>query len=317
MHPLTAFIKLLRPVNLLIIVATMYAMRFLVMGPFLAQDFQLHEFKFFLSVLVIVLIAAAGNIINDYFDVRVDRINKPRDVLIGKWVKRRVAMAAHHAFNFIACVIGIYLAWDAGSLFLGMIPVFMAASLWFYSLSFKKQPFIGNLAVAIMVGVVPLWSGIFELLAHNVAYPGFISGRGGLGLSILKYLLGFGAFAFLLTLIREAQKDLEDLEGDRAGKFRTLPIALGESLTRKYVLLVGLITFLLLAWAGIREFRDKELAIAALASLFILVLFPLVRSSVKTIQGRARDDYRSASRWSKMAMAGGILMSVWIYFFYS
>ena len=86
MQSVRAFAQLVRPINLLIMVLTMYAMRFLVQAPILIDDLELEEWKFGLSVLVVVLLAAAGNIINDYFDVRVDRINKPQRVVIGKGV---------------------------------------------------------------------------------------------------------------------------------------------------------------------------------------------------------------------------------------
>ncbi|NNE54469.1 MAG: UbiA family prenyltransferase, partial [Flavobacteriales bacterium] len=168
-------IRLTRPLNLLIIVLTMYAMRFGIMRSILElsqTDFelQLSEGSFLLSVIVMVLLAAAGNIINDYFDVRVDRINKPERVLVGRTVKRRVAMVAHHSLNLLAVFISLYLAWKAGIWILFMVPVFMAGSLWSYSLSFKRQFWIGNFIVALMVAIVPLWAGIFEVIELITAY---------------------------------------------------------------------------------------------------------------------------------------------------
>ncbi|MGB1032764.1 MAG: geranylgeranylglycerol-phosphate geranylgeranyltransferase, partial [Flavobacteriales bacterium] len=221
MKGLVAFFRLVRPVNLLIIVFTMVAMRWGVIAE-LAHDFnpgtklQMDHWKFVLSVLVMVLLAASGNIINDYFDLKVDRINKPEKVIVGKLVKRRVAMISHHALNALAVLIGFYLAWDSGMYWIGLVPIIMGTLLWFYSLKFKKAPWIGNFVVALMVAVVPLWAGVFEipLLEQVVGIHSCMH----FNPFVWFTLGGFSLFAFWLTLIREAIKDLEDLEGDsRAG----------------------------------------------------------------------------------------------------
>ena len=314
MQSARAFAQLVRPINLLIMVLTMYAMRFLVQAPILKSTLELEEWKFGLSVLVVVLLAAAGNIINDYFDVRVDRINKPQRVLIGKGVKRRVAMASHTGFNVAACLIGGYLAYTSRTWVLALVPVFMAASLWFYSVHFKKRPLIGNVVVAIMVAAVPLWSGVFELLAQKS------SGTGPLTHFLLDVfawiaLLAYATFAFLLTLIREAQKDLEDMEGDRVHQFKTMPIAWGESLTKRFVLVLGTVSILAVGACTLElcQFHKNNWWWVALSSL-ALVIAPLVQSIRKTLGATTKADYHAASRTTKLAMAGGLLMSFWIYF---
>lgn len=314
MQSARAFAQLVRPINLLIMVLTMYAMRFLVQAPILIDDLELEEWKFGLSVLVVVLLAAAGNIINDYFDVRVDRINKPQRVVIGKGVKRRVAMAAHHGFNVVACVIGGYLAYTSRVWVLAMVPVFMAASLWFYSVQFKKQPLIGNVVVAVMVGVVPLWSGVFELLAQKRAGTVTVS-YFHLDTYAWAALVAYAAFAFLLTLMREAQKDLEDVEGDSAQQFQTMPIAWGVPLTKRYVGVLGALTLLAVVactWE-LSKFHENKWWWVVLSSL-VLVVLPLVRSMLKTLRGSTKEDYHAASSATKWTMTGGLLMACWIYF---
>ena len=314
MQSIWAFTKLVRPVNLLIIAATMYAMRFLVMAPILGNHLLYPEWKFALSVSVMVLLAAAGNIINDYFDLRVDRINKPERIVIDNGVKRRVAMAAHHAFNVLACFIGAYLAFDAGLWVLAAVPVFMAASLWFYSVQFKKQPFIGNLVVSLMVAMVPLWAGVFELLLQVQAGSTLVTSF-GLDQLALSVLLSYAAFAFLLTLIREAQKDLEDLSGDRAQQFKTMPIAWGLPFTKRYALLLGSLVIAGVAW-GTHTLIDLTGTswVGVGTSALLLVLIPLAYGLHQTWKGNEKRHYAMASRMSKLAMAGGILMSFWIYF---
>lgn len=292
----------------------MYAMRWCVLYPIYkvaGSEFQFAEWKFALSVLVMMLLAGAGNIINDYFDVRVDRLNKPDKVIVGRLVKRRVAMVAHHGFNGIAVLIGLYLAWDLGSWLVAMVPVFMAVSLWYYSLLFKKQFFIGNFVVALMVGIVPLWAGFFELSwsVFNVeAYyhvPGLLT-------TSWKWILGFAAFAFLLTLIREAQKDLEDLGGDTAVGFSTMAITWGIPGTKRY--LMSLLVFTLIVCGAIiwYLFGALQLFIIPLLGSVILVILPLLMSLRFTSIAEGREGFHKASSWSKIAMAGGISCSVLI-----
>ena len=103
-----SFIQLLRPVNLLIMVLTGMVVRYGFLAPVMNREgleFQTSLFDFILLMLVLVLIGGAGNVINDYFDVRVDRINKPDKVIVGRSVKRRVAMVTHHSFNLFAVLI--------------------------------------------------------------------------------------------------------------------------------------------------------------------------------------------------------------------
>lgn len=317
MHSATAFFKLLRPVNLLMMVGTMCAMRFLVMAPLLGGVQELENWKWWLSVVVLICLAAAGNIINDYFDLRVDRINKPERIVIGKGVKRRVAMATHHGFNLAAVLLGGILAWDAGILILAAIPVFVAASLWSYSTTFKKQPLIGNFVVAFVVGIVPLWAGLFELLALSAAFPEFMRGSQGLGVLIWQWLFAFAAFAFLLTLMREAQKDLEDMAGDKAGKFRTMPLAWGERLTRRYVFAVGVLSVVLIAAGTALVIPHAREPLALGISVMLFVVTPLAYAAWRTLTGSEKAHDTAGSRWTKRAMAGGILLSIWTYFQYA
>lgn len=316
---LLAFTKLVRPVNLLMIAGTMWIMRWWVLEPLLGgqgvDSLNYPEWKFSLSVAVAVFIAAAGNIINDYFDVRIDRINKPDRVVIDRGVKRRVAMAAHHACNFLACSIGIFLAWDSGVYILAIVPIFMAASLWFYSTTFKKQPLIGNFVIALMVAIVPLWAGVFEILIQTQLYPQamqlFGTGR------VLWMVLGvFAAFAFLLTLIREALKDLEDVPGDGEAGLSTMPLKWGIPFTKKYIGSLGVVAIVLILGAmytaGVLTHTTGGWIALYLSAA---VLVPLVYAVWKGLKGQNQKEYSLASAASKIAMAGGVLGAIWIQFY--
>lgn len=315
------FFRLMRPLNLLIIVFTMYAMRWGVLygllnhvadkHPGVDISFVLEEWKFAVSVLVMVLLAAAGNMINDYFDLKVDRVNKPDRVIVGRTVKRRVVMAAHHSFNIVATLLAAWLGWKTGNPLLLLFPVTMAAALWFYSLVFKKQAWIGNLVVALLVAVVPIWSGIIEvpLLTDEFSILGGVAPE--FSYTAWKWLFGYAGFAFWTTMIREAQKDLEDIEGDRTGGFKTLPIVWGEKAMRGYLnsLFLILIAAVVITLIAVRsELRDPtSFSIIAVLS-GVLIVLPSFVSWRMTLRAKKRSDYSSASSWSKLMMAGGILL---------
>lgn len=100
---------------------------------------QLSEIQFFLLVLSTVLIAAAGYIINDYFDVRADKVNKPKRLVIDNGVKRRVAIGAHTVINLVAILLGLYVSYAIGVTKLAFIHFICATGLWFYSTTFKNN----------------------------------------------------------------------------------------------------------------------------------------------------------------------------------
>jgi 4-hydroxybenzoate polyprenyltransferase len=220
---------LVRFPNLVIIAATQYAMRYLIMDPLLpATDFELQfgNIQFFLLVLSTIFIAAAGYIINDYFDTQADMINKPARVVVGVEIGRRVAMILHAMLNILGVGIGIYLGFYIGLPALSIVFLLATGLLWFYSTSYKRQFLVGNLSVSFLTGLVPLMVVLFEIPLLNREYGAVMLHYHVNFNYIFAWVGGFSFFAFLTTLIRELIKDAEDFEGDSAYGMRTLPIVL-------------------------------------------------------------------------------------------
>lgn len=237
------FLQLIRPINLAIIVATMYGIRLYLQFPFPSNS----NFEFLFGILVFstVLIAAAGNIINDYFDVRTDRVNRPNRVIIGKHIKPRWAIVCHWVLNVIAFGIAIYLAWIEHDLLYILIHLVAINLLWWYSVQLKKKPFIGNILVSgltilVMYLVVvflkdytynsdteahlySLWDKSFELPKLTIVYI-------------------FMIMAFVQNLCREIIKDAEDVTGDQEINARTIPMIFG---VRNTQILVAILSILL------------------------------------------------------------------------
>lgn len=308
-------LQLIRYKNLAIIIATMFVIRYGLLLPMLQHDYailqvdlelQLSFFNFIMLVLATVCLSASGYIINDYFDVNADMMNKPDKVIMGKYIHRRFAMFLHWAFNIIGIVCGGIVSFAIGFPHFVMIFVFVAGLLWFYSTSFSKEPLLGNVIIAILVGLVPLIVAIYELLPLNFMYKHILNNMYVSFEGMLFWSLGYSLFAFLLTLIREMVKDIEDLEGDAAYGRNTLPIAFGIS-TAKYitasifVVTIGALVFVLFAYLH-TGYAQLYMAIGILLPLVVTLILFLISSSAQA--------YHRVSSYLKIIMLLGLLYVV-------
>tara|TARA_B100000768_G_scaffold181856_1_gene206916 strand:- start:2191 stop:3213 length:1023 start_codon:yes stop_codon:yes gene_type:complete len=327
MNPILAFIKTTRPVNLLIIAATMFTLRHFVEGGFirLASSpfkypmagftiYQISEIHFSLLTLIMVFLAASGNIINDYFDVKVDRINKPNRITIDRGFKRRVAMAAHHTFNAIAVSAGIYLGWAEKVWFYAITPIFIAGALWFYSFYLKKTFLLGNVLVALIVSIVPLWA-TYGIINQPLIITADINGNSSLISDFYIFftliVLAYTIQAYMISLFREIVKDAEDVKGDKEFGYKTLPILWGWNKTRR-VLLVSMTLWFLVLLATTHYITSEFIAIWGLlfgilvAVPFLLSIWSLRKSNIK------KAHFTKASFLLKITLGGGLIFSAFI-----
>ena len=318
-----SFLRLIRPINLAIIAVIMYGLRYFVVLPGLMRTDTGREWKllfsdlnFFLLVLSTILLAAAGNIINDYFDLRADRINKPEKVIVGRHVKRRIAMASHMAFQVIAVLLGLYLAWQSGIWQLGFIFLFAAASLWFYSTGLKRQFLIGNIVIALLAAIVPAQVALFDVpllvrnygseLATYYEVQALMNDPSDYFKGIAMVCFVYAGFAFLTTLARELQKDLADIKGDKAVGCRTVPIVLGDKATKGFIaLLCGFIIFMMIAIYRNYFVPDSQ---SILFYLLGAVALPILVSAALTIRASNRKQHLLASQFMKIAMVTAIAL---------
>ena len=302
-----SFLKLARVQNLFIIAFTQYVVRWCLIFPILKTQssyytLQLSEIQFFLLVLSTVMIAAAGYIINDYFDVRIDKVNKPERMLIDKGVKRRVAMGAHTVINILAVLIGFYVSYSIGLAKLSLIHFICASGLWFYSTTFKKQFLIGNVIVAILTGLVPLIVVIYELVLCYKAYLPLDETLSFKGIWI--YVFAFSFFAFLMTLLHEIIKDMEGYEGDKEYDCRTMPVVIGIKSSKVVVVVIALAIMVCLAY-----FQFRELGLKDLLTFFYFIFalqIPLAFLIYKTVTANTKKGFRFAGNIAKMIMLMGI-----------
>ena len=225
-----AFIKLTRPINLLFIGVNAYILKFVFENNWSSTDWfsnsdfvgWKHEVLFAFMVLSMMSIAAAGNIINDYFDIKADRINKPNRTFVSRKLKKRWAIVTHWWFNSLGLMLALALAYFKWNLFLFFIPFLTAGVLWSYSVKLKRMSLIGNIAVAFLTALVPF---MFFLFYYSSSDYFLLSAQRSNALKALVVFLMF--CAFILNLMRELIKDVEDLEGDKRMGCKTFPIVNG------------------------------------------------------------------------------------------
>jgi 4-hydroxybenzoate polyprenyltransferase len=315
------FLRLIRFPNLIIIFLTQYAIRFGIIKPFLKQvelDLFMSETLFLCLSIATVLIAAAGYIINDYFDVKLDIINKPKQLIIGKSIKRRYAMLLHTLINIIGIGLAAYVAFKINHPWLVLIQISCTGALWYYSVKFKKQVLVGNILIAILTALVPFTAGYYEMaVMFDTIGDSIYNTELKFMLFDMKYMLywivGYSAFAFLLTLIREIIKDLEDIEGDEAFNCKTLPIVHGIDLSKRIA--VGITLFIAL-WILTLEFMQVVSEDYISLTYFALcITFPLILVIIKIAKSSTKKDFFLISQSIKVIMLLGILYTLVIYFF--
>lgn len=272
---LTGFLKLTRFWNLLIIATAQYFTAF-----FLVGHSTLCDYRLFLLTASTVIVAAGGYIINDYYDVKIDLINKPGRVVIGKKVARRYALLFHSVLSITGTLIGFFLSWQ-----IGVINFLSAFLLWWYSNDLKRQPFIGN-------GVVALLTGLAIFLV-SVLYQ-----------THLPLVITYSVFAFAITLIREIVKDMEDLKGDNTFGCQTLPIIWGLRRTK------FLIYFLMLVLFGSVVYINEVFTKLPLLYFFVFLFLPLVFLFVRLLRADTKKDFYKLSQWCKIIMLLGVASMV-------
>jgi 4-hydroxybenzoate polyprenyltransferase len=298
----------------------MYSLRFYFVNKGSVNgEFRLlkNEFDYFLLVFSTVIIAAGGNIINDYFDVKADKINKPHKVIIGKHIKPRLAIVWHWILNFIAFSIAVYLSLKFNTFWYVFIHLLSINLLWIYSMKLKRKFLIGNVVVSLLTALVPFLSGIFLKQTFDLETPPIenkyyntITYDPAYFQMLVFFILA--SFAFFLNLVREIIKDVEDVEGDKVLKAKTIPIVLGERKAR-IISLMLLIFILASSILGLYFFTQSIFIQLRLIDyiLFGFIAFFLFLA-IFFLKSKERKQLKYADRSLKVAMIiGSLLPLIW------
>ncbi|MFD2512988.1 geranylgeranylglycerol-phosphate geranylgeranyltransferase [Pontibacter locisalis] len=273
-----ALLHLVRFPNLVLIVLSQALVQACLLTDGIEWSYIMEQ-DFALLTFATVCIAAAGYIINDYYDVKIDAINRPDRILVGRAIRRRRAMFAHIILSLIGIAIGFWL-----SVPVGLINVGAVLLLWGYSARLKKMLLIGNVVVALLSASMLL---VVAVQADKLN----------------KITLSYALFALLISLIREIIKDMEDVKGDASFDCRTLPIVAGLRNTKLVLYpIIGIFQAFLIV-----VILHPRTAIIFDAYMLLLVMLPSVWLVIKLMRADRKRDFTFLSNLNKFIMLTGIL----------
>ena len=261
----------------------------------------LADWQYGLFVLSTVLIAAGGYVINNIFDQHTDTINKPNTVVIGKSISETQGYNIYIALTATGVSIGFYLSNVIAKPGFATIFILIAATLYLYATSLKQMMLIGNIMVALLLSFSVVIIGIFDL------FPTIHEGNQQQMANLFSILLDYTIFAFMINLLREIVKDIEDVDGDYNMGMNTLPIAIGKSRATKIVFVLSFIPLLL-----ILHYIYNYLFGLLFVTLYLLffVVAPLLYFTIKIGAATSKKEFHNLSLLLKWILLFGILSIV-------
>ncbi|WJS93738.1 geranylgeranylglycerol-phosphate geranylgeranyltransferase [Flavobacterium johnsoniae] len=293
------FLKLIRYQNLLMLAFMQLLFRY----AFLKQQnipLALSDTQYGLLVLSTVLLAAAGYVINNIYDVATDSINKPNDVVVGKGISETAAFNIYIALNVSGVALGFLLSNIIQRPTFASLFILIASLLYFYATSLKQIMILGNFVVAALLAISVLIIGVFDL------FPATTLENQAQMASLFSILTDYALFAFMINFIREIIKDIEDVNGDYNQGMNTLPIAIGINRAAKIALGFAIIAFILSALYSNTYFMQNKLYIVIFYA-FATVLAPLLYFIVKIFSAKSQKDFHHLSTILKLILFFGIL----------
>lgn len=298
------WLKLIRPLNLLLLAITQYCIDIFILQPNFNKyglHFTLSEWQFALLVLATLLICAGGYIINDYFDVEIDAVNKPDKQIVGKFIAPKKAFNAYLMLSFLGLAIGAYLSFAIH--FQNMITIFVIiiVLLYLYSTTFKGIAFLGNFIVSLFAAMSIIIVVLFEPSLYRLGRPGdyYIANL------CIQFVNWIALFAFSLTMVREIVKDIQDIEGDKKHGGKTIPVIWGKrnaAFIGSFFLLLTTVALLVLNFSVLNTFGEFYLYyIIALAVFNVFIGYKLLSAATK-------NDFGFVSTLLKLAMLAGIVI---------
>lgn len=308
------YFNIIRWKNLLFIALIQWLMQHTVVFPILQTygfETEINTLYGYLMLFSTVLIAAGGYVINDYFDVKIDRINKPQKVIVTEKISKKAAMLFYQILTGIGILGGILLSLLTNSFLLSFIFIIVPGMLWFYAASYKRQFIWGNVVVSFLSALVILSIGILEVSILKRSY-GDLLFQTNIPKIIYSWIGGFAFFAFITTWIREIIKDIQDETGDREMECRTMPIKWGVKKTKYFIygLIILTLSALLVANFTFIPF-DEDITLQYI--IFGLVL-PLAGLAYLIFVAKTPEDYKQTAALTKFIMLIGILYSLVFYF---
>lgn len=212
-----SLLSVVRGYNILILIFAQYLASIFIFSPDKSARHVVFDLHLLYIVIASVCVVASGYIINNFYDVKVDRINRPLKAGLDSYVKQETKLSLYFVLNLIGFIFGWLVSWRAALFF--AIYIF---GIWFYSHKLKKYPFTGLISATVLT--------ILPFFVIFVYYKNFS-----------KIIFVHAIFLFLVIMVRELIKDLENLKGAIANNYKTFTVAYGEEKTKKlcFVLLIS------------------------------------------------------------------------------
>lgn len=307
MKTILAFLKLIRWQNLLFIVLTQVLYDYCIYLPIYGSN---SAQQLVLIILASVLIAAAGYIINDYFDLNIDQINKPDRVIVNNAVSRRWAIFWHLVFSLLGLFFTVMALPPSLFWYLILANLLSILLLWLYSTNFKKQLLVGNVIISMLTSwvILILFFSKTPLSVDNIISADHKEIR------LFRLTMLYAGFAFIISLIREVLKDMEDRVGDARYGCRTMPIVWGLPASKVFVavwiiVLAGTLVILQLYVLAYGWWLSIAYCLLAIVAPLLIVLSKLTAA-------QSQQDFHLLSRYVKGIMFAGILSMLFFYYYH-
>ncbi|MCK6608451.1 MAG: geranylgeranylglycerol-phosphate geranylgeranyltransferase [Flavobacterium sp.] len=291
------YLKLIRYQNLLMLAFMQLVFRYL----FLAQsyvDLALTDFNYILLVIATVCIAAGGYVINNIMDQDTDEIAKPQNRVVGVSISETVAYNWYIGLTIVGVGIGFYLSNVIYKPTFASMFILVATLLYMYATSFKQIPVLGNVVVALMLSTSIIIIGLFDILPAIDVDNRFRMKEA------FDILMHYAIFAFIINLIREIVKDMEDMDGDYQSGINSLPIAIGVQKTKIVVGVLTVISIGILAYYVNSNLFELDYVVYY---AMILIVGPLIYFGVKLLNAATKKEYHHLSLVLKIILFFGIL----------
>ena len=307
--------RLVRWSNLLFLAALIWLMEKWVAVPILDAAAFGEQMPWYILVLLMaatMLIAGGGYVINDYFDVKIDRINRPDEVVVTRSVSKPAAMRLSLSLSGAGIVCGLIIALWLRSLPIAILFILIPGLLWFYSSSYKRLFMIGNLIIALLAAVTPLLVAMVNVAILQYRYAEILPYT-TLEHSLYGWIGGFALFAFLLTWIREIIKDLQDQMGDRELECHSMPVVWGERWTKIFVSALIVLTLAIIGylWYHVLPFPTGWMSLST-RYIVLGIVTPMLSVLVLLWSAKIPSDYKTCQQFVKFTMLLGMLYSICI-----
>ena len=293
------YLKLIRYQNLILIALMQLVIRFGYLE-LINIPLSLWYWQYTLLILATVLIAAGGYVINDIFDQETDTENKPNKVIIGKSISESKAYIIYASLTITGVACGFILANSVEHPNFAVVFVLIATLLYFYASTLKQMVLVGNIVVALLLAFSVIIIGMFDIFPNT-----FDINRKQMTLAF-SILLDYAKFAFIINLVREIIKDIQDVKGDALQEMKTLPITIGIQKTRIIAFIVLLLPTLYLLYYSKTYLFENNL-FYGLAYLLAFVIAPMIMCLVQIWNAKENNDYKKISMLLKWIIFFGIL----------